>query len=132
MYHKDLRDKRLLSLHSLITLWSVKLAALPVKFSLQSPYYSMSLLQQYNKAASVVMMHQLFLSSAAAKGGRTLQKATDSHLEQLSNQKNKCQESVWVERIRSIHVGRSPPAPEHKPNSFVCMLCECVMYESVT
>ena len=32
MYQKNLRDESVLSLHSLITLWSVKLAALSVKF----------------------------------------------------------------------------------------------------
>lgn len=49
----------------------------------------MLLLQQENKDVSVVMMHRLFSSSGTAEGGRTPQKATDLHAEQLSNKRNK-------------------------------------------
>lgn len=100
MYQKNLRDERVLSLHSMITLWSMKLAAFSLKFffSFGNPFTPS---YRYFFSRKTKFFHlswctDYFSSLVTAKGGRTLQKVTDLHLEQLSNKTNKCQESVWV------------------------------------
>lgn len=112
--YQNFWDKRLLSLHSVITLWSMKLS----KVFFSSITLKVALCE--NKAVSFVMMQQLLFFSGTAKGGRTFEKTTDLHLEQLSNKRNQHPYRSSTGSYKPIH----PWAPA----KFLCVHVVCVYH----
>lgn len=85
----------------------------------------MLLIQQENKAVSVVVMHRLFFFSSR-------QRRQSSQKGNIFTFCSMCAKNHYGCSVLGAYMSEEThPPPEHRPNSFVCTLSECVIYECV-